>query len=215
MTREGAFVLAILALGWRLSVASTVDELDPQVQWHTAKIIITGNHDVTESQIRAQLVTQTRPWYAPWRARPEFDPATFKTDIERIQRLYLAQGYYEATVAHEVEADPREKTVTARITINEGVPVYVTRVTIGVRDEPAMLEPLLALRPKLPLKEGVIFREDYYQQSEATLKAYLLDQHRGRAVVTRTAQVTVPEHAVSVHYDVTVGPATVFGQTSV
>ena len=215
MSREAVLVLAILTLGWRLSAASTVDELDPQGQWHTAKIVITGNHDITESQIRAQLVTQTRPWYAPWRARPEFDPATFKTDLERIQRLYLAQGYYEATVAHDVEVDPQRATVTARITINEGAPVYVTQVTIGVRDEPAMLEPLLALRPSLPLKEGAIFREEHYQQSEATLKAYLLDQHRGRAGVNRTAQVTVPEHAVRVHYDVTVGPATLFGQTSV
>ena len=195
MTRGGVFVLTILALGWRLSAASTVDEFDPQVQWHTAEIVITGNHNVTESQIRAQLVTQTRAWYAPWRARPEFDAASFKTDVERIQRLYLAQGYYEATVAYDVEVDTQRATVTARITIDEGMPVYVTQVTIGVRDEPAMLGPLLALRPSLPLKEGAIFREEHYQQSEATLKAYLLDQHRGRAVVNRTAQVTVPDHA--------------------
>src|SRR5262249_39303627 len=152
MMRVGVLILAILLLRCPTSVASTGDDLDPAVQWQTNTISITGNHDITESQIRAQLVTQKRPWYAPWRARPPFDPATFKTDIERIQRLYLANGYYEVTVTYDVAVDTQQALVSPHITIQEGAPVYVTRVTIEVTDDPTILKQLATLQSTLPLR---------------------------------------------------------------
>lgn len=215
MTHGTVIVLAILLLQCPVSRAATLDALDPEVQWQTGTIRISGTKEISESQVRSQLVTQARTWYTPWRARPSFDPATFKTDIERIQRLYVARGYYETQITYEVAVDPPRATVSPHITIQEGAPVYVTRLTITVTDDTAMREPLATLQASLPLKEGEIFREDYYEQSEARLKTYLLDQHRGRAVVNRTAQVTVPDHAVQVEYTVTTGPPTIFGPTVV
>src|SRR4051794_26244117 len=160
MTRGGALILAILLLLCPPSSALTVGDLDPEVTWHAAAITITGNQDLADSQIRAQLVTKTRPWYAPWRARPEFAPSVFTTDIERVQRLYVAYGYYEATVTYDLEVDAQRATVTPHITIDEGVPVYVTHLTVAVTDEPTMLGQLEALRPSWALSEGETFRED-------------------------------------------------------
>jgi outer membrane protein insertion porin family len=215
MAQRSVLVVAALLLLCRSSFALTVNDLDPEVTWHTDAIRITGNHDLTTSQIRAQLVTQTRLWYAPWRERPEFTPSTFTTDIERIQRLYVAHGYYEAVVTYDLQVDTQRTTVTAHISIDEGKPVYVTQVGVAVTDEPAMQDELEKLRFSLPLQEGQVFREDLYEQSEAQLKTYFLDRHQGRVEVKRTAQVSVPEHAVTVQYTITAGPPTVFGQTSI
>jgi len=215
MARGSVFILATLWLLPPPAVALTVSDLDPEVTWHTAAITITGNKEITDGQIRDQFVTQTRPWYTPWRARPEFTPSTFLTDVERVQRLYVARGYYEATVTYDLEVDAQRATVTPHITVDEGAPVYVTKLGVTVTDQAAMLPELEALRPSWALAEGKIFREDQYQQTEAQLKTYLLDQHRGRAIVNRNAQVNVPEHTVIVQYEVTVGPPTVFGQTTV
>src|SRR5215470_1833683 len=165
MTRCSVFVLITLLVLCPPSSALTVGDLAPEVEWHTAAITITGNQDISQSQIRDQLVTNTRPWYTPWRARPVFDPSTFTTDIERIQRLYVAQGYYEATVTYDLEVNTQKSTVTPIITIHEGEPVYVTQLTLAVTDEPTMLDQLEALRPSLPLIEGKAFREDEYQQT--------------------------------------------------
>lgn len=215
MKQGKGIILAALLLFCPASFASTLEALDPAVSWKMDALIISGNQEITGSQIRGLLATQTRPWYAPWRERPTFDSATFQTDLERIQRLYLERGYYEAAVTYDLEVDTQRTTVTPHITIHEGPPVYVTQLTFQVADEPAMQDQLETLRSSLPLAEGQIFREDHYQQSEAILKTYLLDQQRGRAVVKRTAEVRVPEHAVKVHYTITVGPPTVFGQTTV
>lgn len=215
MKQGSGIILAALLLLCPPSLASTVEALDPAVSWQTHALTMSGNQEITESQIRAQLVTHTRPWYALWRVRPAFDPATFQTDLERVQRLYLERGYYEATVTYDLEVDTQQKTVTPHIMIHEGTPVYVTQLTFQVSDDPAMRDQVEALRSSLPLSEGKVFREDHYQQSEAMVKAYLLDQQRGRAVVKRTAEVIVPEHAVKVQYTITVGPPTVFGQTTI
>ncbi len=53
-------------------LALTVEELDPGQEWQLTTLTITGNQHFLTDELRAVLVTHTRPWYAPWRARPRF-----------------------------------------------------------------------------------------------------------------------------------------------
>ncbi len=212
----GILLIAIFVLFiWAPVSALQVDDLDPDKDWVTAAVEISGNSNFSTSQLRGDMVTTTRAWYIPWRSRPRFDPVAFKTDIERLQRFYRAQGYYEAQVSYDLQADDKQDRVTVHITVNEGEPVQVSQVTLQVTDEPALAPTLEALRSELPLSKGSIFTEEHYLEAESKIKARFLDLHYGRAVVTRKATVIVEQHAVEVSYTVEAGPSTVFGETTV
>lgn len=195
--------------------ALRVDDLDPETEWKTAKMDIAGNVHFSTSQLQGEMVTTTRSWYALWRTRPHFDPVAFKTDIERLQRFYRAQGYYDARVTYELEVEKDRQLVTAHISIDEGEPVIVSRVMLDVLDEPTLTASVETLRSELPLAEGGIFTEEHYQEAEAQIKAFLLDLHRGRAKVERKATVMLEQHRVDVQYSVEAGPVTVFGDTTI
>src|SRR4051812_43072463 len=98
------FVIATLLRSFPV-LALTVDDLDPQVTWHIRSLSISGNEHFSTSQLRTEMVTKTRPWYTLWRSLPEFDLVTFAKDVQRLQRFYQAQGYYEAQVTYDVETD--------------------------------------------------------------------------------------------------------------
>lgn len=195
--------------------ALRVEDLDPEKKWETAQLAIEGNERFTTAQLYGEMVTTTRMWYTPWRARPHFDPVAFKTDVERLQRFYRAQGYYDARVTYELEVEQDSPLVTARISIDEGEPVIVSRVVLDVIDEPTLTASMETLRSKLPLAEGGIFTEEHYQAAEAQIKAFLLDLHRGRAKVERKATVILEQHQANVQYSVEAGPVTVFGETTI
>ena len=195
--------------------ALRIEDLDPEKTWETAKIEIAGNVRFPTTQLRGEMVTTTRLWYAPWRSRPQFDPIAFQTDIERLQRFYRAQGYYEAKVSYDLEVKEDSQLVTAHIAIEEGEPVIVSRIVLGVTDEPTLVDSLEKLRPKLPLSEGSIFTEEHYQGTEAQIKAFFLDLHRGRVKIERKAAVVLEQHQVDVQYSVEAGPVTVFGETTI
>src|SRR5438876_10504913 len=77
-------------------LALTVEDLDPGQEWQLTTLTLTGNQHFLTDELRAVLVTHTRPWYAPWRARPRFDLVAFATDMQRLARFYQARGYYKA-----------------------------------------------------------------------------------------------------------------------
>src|SRR5713226_4203188 len=125
--------------------AASIDDLDPDQEWSIKALTIAGNEHFSTAELRAQLVTTTRPWYALWRSPPRFDPVTFKTDIERLARFYRAQGYYDAQVSHSLEVQGTDRLVTAHIDLKEGEPVQVTQVTLKVNDAPELAPALEAL----------------------------------------------------------------------
>lgn len=179
------------------------------------RLTFVGNTHFSGDELRAGLVTKTRPWYAPWQPLPRFDPVAFASDIERIKRFYQARGYYAAQVSYDLQVDETTRHVTATIHITEGEPVKVTQLTLTVTDQPALEADLAALRPHLPLREGMVFTEELYHQTEEKIKTFFLDQHRGRVSVTRRAEVILDQHAARVYYTVAAGPRTVFGETRI
>lgn len=193
----------------------TVDDLDPAQKWWITKLTFVGNTHFSADELRAGLITKTRPWYARWQALPRFDPVAFTSDLERIKRFYHAQGYYAAQVSYDLQVEETTHLVSAVVTIDEGEPVKVMRLTLTVTDQPALAAELAALRPHLPLAEGTVFTEEAYHQTEAKIKAFFLDQHRGRVHITRRAEVILDQRAARVSYTIEAGPQAVFGETQI
>jgi len=190
-----------------------LNDLEPEKDWRLQHLTITGNPHFSTRQLRQQLLSKTWLWTAPWRSYPRFDPVTFAADLTRLQRFYEMQGYYEAKVSYDL-AISGEK-IVATVTVTEGTPIHVRALSFPLHDPlPSSLAPA-TIRPTLALQEGAVFTEENYQQSETTIKNFLLDHHYGRAAVQRSARIILDQHAADVQYAIDVGPLTTFGETTV
>jgi outer membrane protein insertion porin family/translocation and assembly module TamA len=196
-------------------LALPVEELDPNREWRTKDLIISGNKQIASSEIEDILSTKTRPWYAPWRSRPVFEPAVFASDLERIVKFYQDKGYYEAKVTHDLDVDAKEGLVAATIQVSEGEPIRVAQISVEVVDAPELKPELDALVPKLPLHEGNIFAVDAYQKAESQLKDFFYDKSRAAITIQRKAEVILDRHVANVSYTLHAGPQTQFGTTTV
>ncbi|HWO40784.1 MAG TPA: outer membrane protein assembly factor BamA [Candidatus Eisenbacteria bacterium] len=195
--------------------AVPVQNLDPGIEWHVAEIKLTGNERFGDAQLKAILSTKERPWYAPWQRRPVFEPAVFSADLERLKRFYESRGYYGASVSYDLIVDEKTARVVANIDIDEGEPVEVAEVFVEVIGAPELEGDLRSLVPELPLREGELFSEEAYQQSEAKIREYLYDRGRARVEIERRAEVLLDRREARVSYRVRPGPSSIFGETTV
>jgi len=210
-----AAALVVLAVAARPLRAVQLDALEPSHAYRLAHLRIVGAHGVEPGRVREVMLTKPRPWFARWRALPAFDPVTFRTDLQRVARLYEARGYYSAIIVHDVELPAEGDAVTAVVYVEEGEPVRVARVDVTLAGEPlppADRENLLA---HLPLKEGDVFTEDRYASAYTTLRTYYREHGYARVEVTRTASVDVARARAIATFRVTSGPPSVFGDTRI
>lgn len=218
MPRKLLFFYILSAWFWYGSVALalTVADLDPEREWRVKDIVISGNEAFPEQKLLAKLLTKERPWYLPWQDRPVFDPITFATDLERLQRFYEAHGYYRCRVTHDLQVNKEKALVAVRIQIEEDHLLTVAQVRVKLRDyTPDPTDPPFPFPDQLPLKPQEPFTENAYQQGEQVLREFFLERGHARVQVKRKAEVDLGRDQVYVMYTVQPGPPAVFGQTRV
>lgn len=209
-----AFVFLLLG-SLSPAFAIPLDDLDPTRDWRTKDVILSGNDHIPSQDLKEIMSTKARPWNTPWRARPPFDPAALSGDLQRLVRLYQDKGYYEAKISHELEVDPTDGLVTAKIRIVEGEPIQVAQISTEILDAPELKTQLQSFVAKLPLREKAVFEVDAYQRSATALKEFFYDKHRARVEIARKAEIILDQHEARVSYAVTAGPETRFGATTV
>jgi outer membrane protein insertion porin family len=208
-TLMGLFALA------RSSAAVTIDALDPTRQWRVERIEISGNRAFADGELKGVMVTRERPWYRFWEERPAFDPITFGTDIERLQRYYEARGYYDTSVAYDLDVDDERGLVAARVEIREGLPpVSIAAIDVEVAADPQGPKPP-RLPEELPVKRGEPFREAEYQQAEQVLRGSFLRSGHAHVKSERRAEVDLAERSAHLRYSIEPGPVAGSGQTTV
>ena len=193
--------------------AVLLDALDPARQWRVERLEFVGNEKFPDDELSDAIVTKARSWYRVWEERPAFDPTTFSSDLERLQRFYEAKGYYGTTVTYDLAVDNDRGLVTARVEVKEGQPVLISEIDVGVAaSEPGQKPPL---PETLPVKRGEIFREADYQQAEQALRGALLENGYAHVKTERRAEVDLDEQRARIRYTVQPGPIAVFGQTAI
>ena len=185
-----------------------LEELDAARQWRVEKIEISGNTKFSDSEILRELLTKVRPWYLFWEAENNFDPITFREDLERIRRFYEARGYYRTQVTYDLTADPQSGQLEVKIEVIEGPPVIVSQVKVEVSG--SSLSP-----PELPIKQGEIFVEESYRKGEESLRNFFLEHGYAHVTTERRAEVNLDQNQVIVWYQADPGPLSVFGETTV
>src|SRR5689334_17380613 len=154
--------------------AIPLEGLDSGRAWKLKDIDFAGNQKISTDDLLAVMTTRERPWYRFWSDRPAFDPVTFGTDLERLERLYESRGYYGTTVLNDLEVDEMEGLVTAHISVHEMVPAVISEIDVQVsKDGADQKEP--PFPEELPVKRGQIFQEADYQKAEQVLRTSFLE----------------------------------------
>ena len=187
-------------------------DLDADREWVVSGIEIEGSEHYSERKLKTELRTRPRPWYQPWKARPQFDPAQFEGDLKRLRRLYEREGFFSTRIDAGVRVrDEEDARLDLEIRIEEGGRASVTSVEVLVDGQEQDSE----FKAALPLRAGKPFSEERYQQTEAQLLRGQLDRGHAHAGITRRAEVSPDRRSAAVRYALEIGPPTVFGATQI
>lgn len=184
------------------------DSLNPDLEWMIGKIEITGASHFSTGSLDKRMLSRQRPWYTPWRARPEFDPAIFERDIARLVRFYESEGFYKALVSYEWSQEERGGRILVDLTISivEGPPAVVATVDLEAIDtlEPPP-QPLDDSGP-FSLKSGSTFREGDYRATAEEIERIYLSRGFPWVVVERSARVNTDRTRVTAAFRAKPGP---------
>src|SRR5262245_1139327 len=159
---------------------------------------ISGNDEISSRKIRDKILTAQTGWW-PFASKHYFDPVAWQADLKRIERLYVAEGFYQAEVVKdEVHRDEPDE-VELKVQVSEGKPTHVGKLDIqglsGLTDADRDV-----VTKRLPLASGAVFREEDWEATKRQLtdrvrnRGYLKVKVEGRALVdvkTRTADLTL------------------------
>jgi outer membrane protein assembly complex protein YaeT len=215
--RSGVLRLALAALllaAWDVR-AIPLDALDTQRTWKLGTLRFEGNHAVGSRALRDALITKPRRWFALWQDHPGFDPYTFRTDLGRIRALYRSRGYYHAVVTSTVQVPEKGAVLNVTVSIEEGTPVRVTDVDLGIEGTTLAADDEKLLRQLLPLEPGDVFEEDRYERGRSVLRDWFRRRGYARVTVEKSARVDVRDDTATVRYRVDSGPSAVFGPVTI
>src|SRR5437870_1652383 len=215
MRRLTALVALLAALAPFHASAVQLEALDLSRPWRLRALRFRGPSLLRQGDLRKVMTTKPRRWFAVWRARPLFDPAAFRTDLDRLRQLYRSGGHYHVRITHDLELPAAGDALVAVIFVDEGKPVTVAAVdvTLAGAELPASERQLLL--DHLPIARGRVFTEEAYGRADTYLRAYYREHGFARVEVTKQATVDLARDEARVAYRLESGPPCVFGETRI
>ena len=146
----------------------------------------------------------------------ELDPFVLERDLARVERLYRAEGYYEAH-ARAARVRKIDGKVRVEIVVDEGEPVKVHRVEViwkGGEEPPARARAAVR-RIERTLHRGTPFVETDFEDAKKHIQRALTDGGYAYAAVEGKATVDLAKHQAVAAYTVDLGPLCKFGPISI
>ena len=175
-------------------------------------IDVIGNAEVPEAEITGKIATAPSPrflgiWDGVGFEYEYYDRFVLQRDMERIERLYRARGFYQAEVRAVRIITTAEGHVRVEIAVNEGPATLVESIepsgleTVPFEHQAAVLDAING-----GLKLGNRFDEEIYEDTKARILATLMNNGFAWAYVNGHAQVNLISNRASVKYIVSAGP---------
>jgi outer membrane protein assembly complex protein YaeT len=208
-----ALLLLIATLLPSAARAVTIDDLDPSEHWKLGAISFSGNRLFADHDLQAVMRTKPRPFYTPWKARPEFEPTTFTNDLKRLRIFYEAHGYYHLRLTYDLTTtvERKDHLVDVQLHLVEGQPIRIADLDVSVDGyhPPADTAPVT----NLPIHRGEIFSQSAYESGQQILRLFFVNAGYARTKARRRAQVDVIRDTARIFYTVQVGSKAYFGKT--
>ena len=178
---------------------------------------ISGNDEISSRQIKKKILTAETGWW-PFAHKQHFDSVTWQSDLKRIERLYVANGFYQAEVVKdEVRPDPPDG-VELEVQVSEGKPTKVGKLDVafaGPGQAELTGDDRDAAQKDLPLAPGKVFREEDWAATKRLLADRLRNRGYAKASVEGRALVDVKTQLANLTLTVSPGRRYAFGDIQV
>jgi outer membrane protein insertion porin family len=135
-------------------------------------IVFVGNHVYPSEKLRGLMETTEMNWLSWFKTSDVYDPDNIASDLERIRRFYLKNGYADFRVTgSDARYDPTQKGYIVTITVEEGVQYTVAGVDVESHI-PAIDS--ASLRPYLRFGPGQIYNGDLVQKTTEALTTEMM-----------------------------------------
>lgn len=219
---QRALVLGLVAL---LQPACFLQKELPTHGPVVADVELVGSRAIDEDRLKAGLATRRSPKFFFWRGvaydYEVLDEALLERDLQRVERFYRAQGYYEAKVVAARVEHLDARTVRVVIAVSEGEPVVIPETSEGpLAVQLVGLETLedASLVAKLlgaALEPGSVFVEGRYEAAKRALRQILLDNGYAYADVRGRVEVDAARHEARVRFELQPGPRCEIGPITI
>jgi translocation and assembly module TamA len=207
-------LLLVLALG--LLSAGCATSRGAQQEPPGPKVVdleIEGAQQLKPGAIKSRILTSETPWWAflPFIGPHYFDPEAWQADLQRIERFYQSEGYYETRILSAQVQPQGEDAVALQVHLQEGEPTLIGSVEVSGLEplEPPVREQVLH---ELPLQEGERFREEDWEQAKELVAERLRERGYAQAEAGGQAQVDLATHQAQVVLQVQPGERYRFGE---
>ncbi len=174
---------------------------------------ISGNDEISSREIEKKILTNETGWW-PFARKQYFDPVAWQADLRRIERLYVANGFYQAEVVKDEVRHDSQDSVAVEVQVREGKPTHVGKVDFqGLEALPAA-DREAALK-NLPLAPGAVFREEDWAATKRLLADRLRNRGYAKAAAEGRALVDVETQLANLTLIVAPGRRYVFGAIEV
>lgn len=210
-----------MAGAWLLSCAlfgmTSACSRAPTQRFNLESLKVTGNANVADDDIAERIASRETPKFLGLFPGVIYDYEVFnrfvlERDLQRIERLYRARGYYQAhaRAAHVYRSGAK---VRVEIVIEEGEPVLLRRLDVhGIEQLPPALrrEAYTAVTDELPL--GKPLEEEQLDSASKALALVLGDNGYAQAKVRKSADVNLPANVASAGFWVEAGQPSELGE---
>src|SRR4029079_11010896 len=128
---------------------------------------ISGNDEISSRDIKEKIVTSKTGWW-PFAHKQYFDPVTWQSDLKRIERLYVANGFYQAEVTKDEGRPDGSGRVDLAVHVSEGKPTHISKLDVQGLDSLPPAD-LVGVLQKLPVAAGDVFREEDWESAKRLL----------------------------------------------
>ena len=150
-------------------LAFTFDEGEPS---YVRTIRVTGNHSVSESELREALQRPSvlNPWR--WIRKKRYERHVLGEIESAVRRVYMNRGFMEVDVSVTTVPDPSKPGDIATVDIREGEPFVFGDVTL----DGVSIFPEAELRTTLTIRSGVTASLDEIENTATRLELYYGDR---------------------------------------
>ncbi|HEY3497542.1 MAG TPA: BamA/TamA family outer membrane protein [Polyangiaceae bacterium] len=179
-----------------------------------------GNETIDDDELEEHMASRTTTRFAGliqgvFYDYEVFDRYVLERDLQRLERLYRARGYYRAH-ARVARVFQSGRHARVEIVIEEGPHAPIGRVDVhGLETLPPEFAKRARARVAALLPLGAPFTEEAFENAANELRNELGDQGYAYARIQRAAEVDVPKNVVGVGYWVEPGRVARLGEISI
>ncbi len=164
-----------------------------------------GNESISTSELKKQMELKEDDFLYRlqfWKEDRLFDEPALERDTTRILYHYRTEGFLDAKLSLELETLHEKQRVYLTITIDEGEPILIDRITTSYSPADSNRFRTIVQEVKAPLQPGERFRDADLMSRQEKLRTGFEENGYPMAEVEFTLDVSPEQHTTDIRWDI-------------